>query len=190
MKKLLVILLPFFLGGCALINQNLRVEPQFSVMQSNIGQGKKVALRVVDDREEQLIGHRVTGYGSKAAKIETKQDLVELLKDSFIKGMRAKGFESAEDSSSDTSLKVELRSLTYDATMGFWTGGNIGKAAVKIIATQASGKTYEKVYRSEKEIRTAFIGSQETNAKVINGALSDVLDKIFSDTELWEFLVK
>jgi uncharacterized lipoprotein YajG len=157
-------------------------------MQSNIGQGKKVALRVVDDREEQLIGHRVTGHGSKAAKIETKQDLVKLLKDSFIQGMRAKGFEPVEDSSSDISLKVELRSLTYDVTIGFWTSGNIGKATVKIIATNTSGKTYEKIYHSEKEIRTAFIGSQETNAKVINGALSDVLEKIFSDTGLWEFL--
>jgi len=189
-KGLWVLLCVLSLGGCAYIDQNLRVEPQLTVLQSNVGNGKKVALRVVDDREKQLIGKRADGYGFAAAKISTEQDLAALLKNSFMEGMHKKGFEPVGDNDSNILLKVTLRSLSYDASRGLWTAGNIGEATVRIMASQVSGKTFEKTYRSQKEIRTAFIGSQETNAKVVNGALNDVLDKIFADEELWRFLAQ
>lgn len=85
---------------------------------------------------------------------------------------------------------TELRTLKYETAVGLWTGGNIGTAAIKVIATNPKGKTYEKSYRGQKEIRTAFVGSQETNAKVINGALNDVIAKIFEDKELMKFLAQ
>ena len=188
--KLIGLIFLVFLSGCAYIDQNLRVEPQVTIMQENIGQGKKIALRVVDDREDSTIGRRANGYGMDSAKISTDQDLVELLKSSFIDGMRKKGFEPVGDNDSNVSLKVELRSLSYDTSTGLWTAGNIGKAALKILATKESNKTFEKTYRSQNEIRTAFIASQETNAKIINAALSDALNKVFSDNELWDFLIQ
>lgn len=178
-----------FLAGCAYIDQNLRVSPHLSVLESNIGQGTKVALRVLDDRSEQLIGRRGAS-GFELAKISTDQDLVELLRDTFIDGVRKKGFEVVGSDDSDARLRIELRSLSYKTVTGFWTVGNVGEAAVKVIASQSSGKTYEKTYRSQHEVRTAFIGSQETNAEVVNGALSDVLSKVFADAELWNFLVQ
>jgi len=71
----------FLAAGCAYIDQNLKVAPQHSIAQENIGKGQKVVLRVVDDRDEQLIGKRKNGYGMDGAKISTDQDLVGFLKD-------------------------------------------------------------------------------------------------------------
>jgi len=178
-----------FLTGCAYIDQNLRVTPQVSIAQENIGQGKKVALRVVDDRDEQLIGKRGLQY-FPGGKISTDQDLVEVIRDAFIKGLHDKGFELVGENESNLLVKAELRSLAYTTVMGLWTGGNVGTAVVKVIANQPSGKTYERTYRSQKQIRSFFVGSQETNTKVVNQALTDALNKVFEDKELLKFLAQ
>ena len=188
MKKYILCLLIFYLGGCAYIDQNLRVTPNMSTTKENIGQGKQVALSVIDDRDEELIGKRGAQY-FPGGKISTNQDLVEVISDALIQGLSDKGFEPVrEDDSPNVSIKAELRSLSYTTATGLWTGGNIGTAVVKVIATQLSGKTYEKSYRSKKEIRSVFIGSQETNAKVVNEALTDALNKVFEDKGLLRFL--
>jgi uncharacterized lipoprotein YajG len=191
MKKLGIafMVLFFSLSGCAYIDQNLSVKPDLSFSSDNIGGGKKIALRVVDDRDDQLIGKRGVQY-MPGGKISTDQDLVEVLKNALSDGLRKKGFEPVGENDPSLSMKVELRSLAYTTAMGFWTGGNIGTAVIKIIATEPSGKTYEKTYRSQKEIRTAFVGSQETDAKVVNGALSEAINKIFEDKELLKFLAQ
>jgi uncharacterized lipoprotein YajG len=186
---LVILLLIISLGGCAYIDQNLRIDPQFTVSSEGIGNGKKIALRVIDDRDKQLIGKRGVQY-MPGGKITTKQDLVDVLKGALSDGLRKKGFEPVGVNDSPLSMKGELRSLEYTTSMGLWTGGNIGTAVVKIIATDPSGKTYERTYRSEKEIRTAFVGSQETNAKVVNEALSDTIKKVFEDKELLQFLAQ
>ncbi|MDD4899783.1 MAG: YajG family lipoprotein [Candidatus Omnitrophica bacterium] len=189
LKKIGLLLLILSLGGCAYIDQNLCIEPQLQVADANIGQGKKVVLKVIDDRDEQLIGKRGNQF-VPGGKISTKQDLAEILEKSMVDGLRKKGFDPVKNDELGNSLKVELRSLEYNTSMGLWTGGNIGTSVVKITATQPSGKNYEKTYRSQKEIRTAFVGSQETNAKVINGALANTLDKVFEDRELLDFLAE
>lgn len=190
MKKLLFVAsVALLVSGCAYIDQTLRIAPQVNVEEANIGQGKQVALRVVDDRDEQLIGKRGVQY-FPGGKISNEQDLAEVLKSALIEGLRKKGFKPVGDNESDHLMKAELRSLTYTTSMGFWTGGNIGTAVVKIIATQPSGKAYERTYRSQKEIRTAFVGSQETNSRVVNEALSEAVSKVFEDRVLLEFLAQ
>lgn len=186
--SMLAILLILSLGGCAYIDQNLRVDPRPTVYASDIGKGKKVALRVLDDRDDEVIGKRGATQAFAAAKITTDQDLADVLRNVFMDGMRKRGFEPVGPTDSSLSLKVELRTLAYDTSMGLWTGGNLGKAAVKVVATKPSGETYENTYRGQEEVRTVWIGSQETNAKVVNEALSGALDKAFADTALWEFL--
>ncbi len=191
-------LLMLSMTGCAFIDQQLRVEPHLTVVPSNIGEGKQVALRVIDDRQEQLIGKRgyhsgtyggVYGGLTGGAKISTDQDLAEVIRAVVRDGLRQKGFEPVDDNRADRSLKVELRALAYDTSVGLMTGGNLGKASVKVLASR-SGATYEKTYHSQQEIRTFFVASQETNAHVINAALSEALDKLFADADLWNFFIQ
>lgn len=190
MNRNIVLLLLFFssISGCAYIDQNLKVDPQFSIVPSQLGAGTKVSLLVLDERSDQLIGRRANGYGFASAKIETDQDLTEVLRESISKGLVKKGFVPVGKDGSPTFMRVELRVLAYDTAVGLWTAGNIGKSTIKVAATSPAGKTYEKTYHGKKEVRTCFIGSQETNSKVINYAFDAAIENIFKDEELMKFL--
>ena len=81
-------------------------------------------------------------------------------------------------------MRVELRALSYQAVEGMWTGGNVGSALIKVVATNRAGQTYEKSYRGKQEVRSAFIGTQEINAQVVNGAVTEAVEQLFQDEEL------
>lgn len=186
-KQIFALIFIILLSGCTFIDQKVKISPHLNIGTADIGKGKKVALDVLDEREDSLIGKRGTGM-VRGAKIATDQDVVELFNTAVAEGLQRYGF-SVVGRSEDvpTKLKVEIRSLNYDVTMGFWTGGNMGKASLKVVAT-VNDKIYEKMYRGEKEIRTAFVASQETNSKIINAAVSEVLESMFNDKQLLEFL--
>ncbi len=190
-KQVFASALIVLLSGCTFIDQKIKISPQFNIGASDIdigiGKGKKVALDVLDEREDFLIGKRGTGM-IRGAKIVTDQDVVEIFNTVIAEGLQHYGFFVVGRSEDvPTKLKVEIRSLNYDVTMGFWTGGNMGKSSLKVVAT-VNDKIYEKMYRGEKEIRTAFVASQETNSKIINAAVSEVLEAMFRDKQLLEFL--
>lgn len=187
-QVVILVFIIFALGGCAYIDQSLKVDSEITIPSSDIGAGKEVSLTALDERSEQMIGNRVGGYGFKAAKITTNQDLAELLKEYVSHGLKRNGFVPVKKDQSPTKMRVELRVLAYDTAMGLWTGGNIGKSTIKVIATSPEGKTYEKTYHGQKEIRTCFIGSQETNSNVVNCAFDDAVNNIFKDKELLNFL--
>lgn len=188
-KLALVLAILISISGCAYIDQNLKLEPQLAIAPSQVGAGTKIGLQVLDERSEQLVGKRMNGYGFATAKISNNQDLVGILTDSITKGLAKKGFLPVKKDDSSTSMRVELRVLQYDTAMGLWTGGNIGKATIKVVATSPLGKTYEKSYHGQKEIRTCFVGSQETNSKVVNCAFDSAIENIFKDDELINFLL-
>ena len=65
-----------WLAGCAWVSQTatLKLEPR--TIPSKIGQGRTVAVRVVDRRPARAIGHR--GLDSKNAAITTDQNVADL----------------------------------------------------------------------------------------------------------------
>lgn len=189
MKRSLVIVAVASLAGCTFIDQKVQIAPQMELAQVDIGHGKKVAMKVVDDREDSVIGKRGTGM-VQGAKITTDQDIPQLFTDAITDGLRKKGFIPAPFAESESpNLRVDIRSIEYDVSMGLWTGSNMGKASIKVLAKNGND-TYEKVYRGQSEIRTAFVASQETNAKIINGAITEVLRKMFDDRELMDFIAR
>jgi uncharacterized lipoprotein YajG len=160
-----------------------------NIASSNIGNGKEVALRVLDEREDSGIGKRGTGM-IQGARITTEEDIVQLFSDQITEGLKQNSFNVIPYSDqAPVILKVEIRNLDYDSSAGFWTIGNVAKSSLKVLVS-ANGKTYEKMYRSEEEIRTAFVASQKTNSKIINSSVSQVLGEMFADEELLKFLAQ
>jgi uncharacterized lipoprotein YajG len=180
MKRVVALFAGVVLTGCTFIDQKVEIQPQLDgPLGGNLGNGKQVGLRVVDEREDFVLGKRGTGM-VEGAKITTEQDVRQLFADSIAQGLRQSGFlPILELEGAPTAVRVEIRSLQYDVSMGLWTGSNMGKASIKVLANNA-GKTYGHVYRGQKEIRTMWVASQETNAKIINGAVSDVLRNMFA----------
>lgn len=178
-----------FLSGCAFVPQKANIAPTVSVMSTSEGQGIEVAVRVSDERPSKSLGRRGTAYGA-AAEITAAQDVAVIAQNEIIAGLNKKGF-AATDSQTKASAKltVEIRLLEYSTSQGFWTGGVHINGALKAVAYK-QGKSYEKMYRSEKEERIVIVPTAEVNEKWINDALSDVLTQLLEDQGLIMFLVQ
>lgn len=177
------------LTGCAFNPQTANITPVVTVMNSSDGKGVTVAVRVSDERPSKSLGRRGTAYGA-AAEITAAQDIATVVQKEIIDGLNKKGFTALkENEESNAKLSVEVRLLEYSTSQGFWTGGVNIKGALKVIATK-NGKTYEKMYRTDKEERVMVVPTADTNEKWINGALSEVLTQLLEDNGLTMFLSK
>lgn len=175
------------LTGCAFAPQKANIAPTVSVMSSSEGNGIGVAVRVTDERASKSLGRRGTAYGA-AAEITAAQDVAMIAQNEIIAGLKKKGFAAAEsESGARAKLMVEVRLLEYSTSQGFWTGGVHIKGALKAVASK-DGKSYEKMYRSEKEERIVVVPTADKNEKWINDALSDVLTQLLDDKGLVMFL--
>jgi len=187
MNKLLLITLCAFFSGCAFNPQKANVSPTVAVMASSEGKGVSVAVRVVDERPSKSLGHRGTAYGA-AAEITSVQEISFIVQREISAALQKKGFTVVEyNDSANPRLAVEVRLLEYTTSQGFWTGGVQIKGALKAIAANGS-RTYEKMYRSEKEERVVVVPTAETNERWINDSLSDVLNQLLNDNSLFSVL--
>jgi uncharacterized lipoprotein YajG len=174
-------------AGCAFNPQTATITPTVAVMASSEGRGVTVGVRVVDERPSKSLGRRGTAYGA-AAEITAAQDIATIVQNEIIEGLQKKGFSASDYSdSANPKLSVEVRLLEYSTSQGFWTGGVHIKGALKAIAVN-SGKTYEKIYRTDQEERVVVVPTAETNEKWINEALSEVLRQLLDDHGLIAFL--
>ena len=171
-------------SGCAFAPQTATLDPEVFVSASKIGEGKTIALRVLDERASEEIGRR----GIQMAKISIEQDLALLIEEKLTSGLQQKGFTVVEyDAAADRKLEVELRNLDYKTSMGFWTGGVHITGALKAEAV-AGARQYSEFYRTENEKRVIVNPTKEGNEKMINQGLSDLLGELFKDRKLFEFL--
>jgi len=178
-------------AGCkAYILQQANIAPTVTVVSSSEGTGVPVAVRVTDERPSTGLGRRGTGVFGDAAEITAAQDLAAVVQKEIIDGLKKKGFVAVDDSdASRTKLSVEIRLLEYSTSTRFFTGGVHIKGALKAVASK-NGKTYEKMYRTEKEERVVIVPTADTNEKWINEALGDVLKQLMDDGGLTIFLTQ
>ena len=177
-----------FLGACAFVEQKAVLNPDLLVIENDIGNGKEIGVEVVDERPEDTLGYRGGANLSKAAPITTDQDVEEVFDRKIREGLRRKGFQPIlRTEETLQSLRVEIRSLEYYTSTGFWTGGVHTKTALKVIAKNA-GKKYEQFYRGGNEERVVIVPSAEENETLINTAISEVLLSLFNDKKLFQFL--
>jgi len=181
------------LMGCELFSQNVNLNPTITTSQpttttqSTEGRGVTVLVRVVDERPSKSLGRRAGSFGP-AAEITSNSDFEQVVAEKVKESLQARGFSvSNSDSSSSATLNVEIRLLQYSTSFGFFTMGTHIQAALKAVATK-SGKSYEKMYRSDKEERTVIVPTAGMNEEWINVALSDVLTQLASDRDLIAFL--
>jgi len=189
MKYIALLTFCALFAGCAFNPQTANIAPTVAVMASSEGRGVTVGVRVVDERPSKSLGRRGTAYGA-AAEITAAQDIATIVQKEIIEGLKKKGFSALDYSdSANPKLSVEVRLLEYSTSQGFWTSGVNIKAALKAIAVK-SGKTYEKMYRTDKEERVVVVPTAETNEKWINDALTEVLRQLLDDHGLIAFLAE
>jgi hypothetical protein len=80
-------------------------------------------------------------------------------------------------------LQVEIHSIGYSTSTGFWTGGVETKAAVMCHASVASN-TYDKMYRYSGEERVVWVPTADHNSQLINKAVNEVRRRRVAGTRL------
>lgn len=174
-------------SGCAFNAQTVKLSPAMSLLPSDYGKGKEVVLSVVDERPKQAIGNRGGAYGA-GAEITSIDDVNGVIREKVREGLSAKGFQVVPGlTPARTSMKVEIRSIDYSTSVGFFTGGVHTRAAFKGICKNGRGE-YENLYRQESEERVVMVPTAETNEQWINQTVGQALEKIFRDQQMLECL--
>jgi uncharacterized lipoprotein YajG len=153
---------------------------------SDLGHGTTVIVRVQDTRPTLRIGYR--GLDSKLAEITTDQDLAVLFQAKIIEGLRQLGFNAVRSSDEAARvLKVEIRVFEYTTDMEFLKGIIRAKAVLHAY-TRTENFIFDQLYVAEQQQVAAEAPRASTNEKLINGAASDVLQRLLGDSKLVKFL--
>jgi uncharacterized lipoprotein YajG len=183
----IAILSHLLLTGCAITPQKATLRPEPKITRADVGRGVSVAVRVVDERPTRALGFRGTGAVT-GTDIVTDQDVAEVVHKAVEEGLKDYGFRLIPYSSeAPRSLRIDVRFLEYRTTHSFVTIILNGSAAIRVAATN-KGKTYENFYRVHNEKHYLIVPFAEENERVINQALSDVLQRLFDDKTLSAFL--
>lgn len=190
-KVLLSLVALAMAGGCAYTPQTVAIEPTLEVAASDIGGGREVSVYVVDERETTEIGRRGSGM-LRGAAITTEQDVAKVFSDTIIAnlnkmGYRASAVNSPAPAAGASLLRVDIRSIEYETSTGFWTGGVHARGSMKGTATR-DNRSYDKLYRVDEEKRVVVVPGADSNAQMINATVSAVIQEMFNDVELFRFL--
>lgn len=179
--------------GCAFTPQTVVIEPTVEIPAGDIGEGRNVSVYVVDERTTTELGRRGTG-AMRGAAITTEQDIATVFQTSIVENLNTMGFnatavtEGTADPGSSL-LRVDIRSLDYETSMGFWTGGVHTRGSMKATATR-NDHDYDKLYRVDEEKRVMVVPGADSNAQMINATASAILQELFNDVALFRFLAE
>jgi uncharacterized lipoprotein YajG len=181
-----IFLFTIFLAGCAYTPHKTNLLINAPVSSTDIGSGTKISIRVIDDRDSQIIGKR--GVGNLGANI-TASDLMPIITSAIDNGFKSKKFEIVSKDNSDVHLVVKLRAFKYLISQGFFTGGE--DISVVINANSRNGsKEFEQTYRYSNEERKVFIPDGSGLNDDLNAALNSTLTQLLNDKELDNFLIQ
>jgi len=178
-------------SGCAFTPQVVEIQPELDVAKSDMGRGAEVAVYVVDERDSKELGRRGTG-AMKGAAITTEQDMTVVFRDAIMAGLGEKGFAATAANSPaalgrGALLRVDIRNIAYETSMGFWTGGVHVRGSMKGTATK-SGESYDNFYQIDDEKRVVVVPGADSNEQMINTTVSALIQEMFNDAALFQFL--
>jgi uncharacterized lipoprotein YajG len=169
-------------SGCAFTAQRVNLAPQVRVSGSGIGEGRTVFVRSVDERTSNVLG--VRGGQGIGAEI-TADDVEGVVNRSLIDGLRQIGFQpTLQRVGGAPELRVEIRTVEYKITTGFWAGGLDANVALKAICIVGEARPYERLHRGHHEETILVVQSASQNELYINSALSRAIESVLADREL------
>lgn len=184
LKALAAVSLSFAAAGCAITSMDARIAPSLELADEDVGRGRIVGVTVVDERSTSDIGRRAVG----GAKIKMVDDLAAIYQASLVSGLKQKGFDARAGAVAGApTLKVEIRSLSYDVSTGWWSGGVETDSTIKVFALNAA-EEYERVYRANDDDRIVVVPGAKTNNRKLNLIVSSTLRQAVEDRKLLEVL--
>ena len=172
---------------CAFVDEEIMLRPVSDVPPSSIGQGRQIALTVVDERSSTLIGQRGP---DGTADIRSVQDVRRVVDGVLNQGLQNQGFVPVQSTGVEpVMLKVEVRDLVYEVADRLPLPEPRVNAALKVVA-QNGDRSFEQLYRTQTATESFLPPTAAEDSQLINRALSDVIDRVLSDRQLLEFLAE
>jgi uncharacterized lipoprotein len=176
------------LPGCALSPQTITIDPALQADGPKaIGQGRTLALEVVDSRPSPIIGER-GGVYPETSSISTTGDITPNIWRALSGILSDYQFSVVEgDADGSLKMKVVIESIDYVASGGSRVTGVTTSAVVGVVCVNGT-REFTGRYRGNTS-RDVFIPPDtEENQKLINETLAKVLDRVVSDEKLLEFI--
>lgn len=180
----------FSLTGCTLIPEQIDLQPQIESLSpaKKVGQGKPVAVKVVNLLPKNSIGGRPSA-GGPAAKISISNNMEQVVENTIYPVLEKYGFKPIPcyDENAPRKLTLRVVSLMYRQK----AGANIKVTCSIEVHAENKGKKYEKVYQSSS-VRSLFMWIPTTyeDTQEVNKVLSNTLTKIAGDEGLIYFLAR
>ena len=174
-------------SACAFTPHEVSITAEPSTTPSSIGDGVSVAFKVVDDRDDLVVGQR--GAGMQGADI-TANGIIPAIEKELKEGIEAKGFRIVSmGDAADADFEANLRAFKFFLETGFWTGAENTNVAIRVDAKKLD-REFVGMYRSNSEERTLVVPDGEAIDTKLSAALSEVLTDILEDRELMKFLAQ
>lgn len=187
-----LIIMMALVSSCAVIHQEVTLNPDVNVASTDIGKGRPIQLKTVDERTSTVIGSRgVKGGAAASAEITNSQGVLAVIQRSLLDGLRRKGFKPAlEEGSLQHGLRVDIRNLEYSLTPGIVMANLRAEAALKATCMVNRTQSYDRMYRGEERDRVFFVQFASENERYINSALSKAIQGLLDDRKLQECLAQ
>lgn len=186
-KPIVALIAAAVLAGCAQTPQTVRLAPDApDEMAVNYGQGRNVALRVVDNRLDKSELGELQNRNEEPAPLHTKQDLAYVVKLAAGQVLKAYGFNPTPwNGDAERRLTISIDSLHHTV------GAAIPRAvntSVKLSATAVHGnKSLKLKAEQNSNNQITHRPSPDENAEFIDDAITKALGRLYSD-DLAKFL--
>jgi uncharacterized lipoprotein YajG len=177
-KLLLALLMILSISAFASSSQPVvELNPQPTIKATSIGHGKDVVVQVIDARAK--------GFGN--AVIDPAQNVTQVFTEQVNKALRSNGFKPATVAKNNNQVVVRILNLDYAVAKGYFGSNSETTVSASVDAKNASG-TYSKTYMASAYSDSYLEANKQTPSDQVNTAVNQLMNNIFNDGELLQFL--
>lgn len=187
-KMMLAVGAALALAGCTFKHQAVRIQPVLDIAQSDVGKGRKILLKVVDERPKTTLGTR--GARGVGADMTIEGDVTQIVGAAIQDGLSRQGFSVSTDASEDRQLRVEIRNLDYDVIVGFWAGTLKVDTTLKGVCQHGGTRPYEGMHRGEFTESVQVVQGADANNGYVSDSVSKAINSLLADRELISCLAR
>ncbi|MEA3241427.1 MAG: YajG family lipoprotein [Pseudomonadota bacterium] len=174
--------------GCATLPQRLVIQPSIqTIAADNIADHQEISLRVIDLRPENPLGYLEDGHGNRQPFLATRE-LDMVIEKVLAAGLRKKGFIPLSGvHENNISLTVEIQQFNHRVSPGIVKVPVQTKISLRTTAVNG-GRKLTSYYSIDKQAVLALRPGIQQNQRLVNEALTAVLEQIFQDQKLFNML--
>jgi uncharacterized lipoprotein YajG len=175
------------LQGCALHNQDIRIDPTIDMPKSMTGSDKTIGLAVSDARETRKLGE-VGDPNRQMFDIAVNEDPSPAIRERIASSLAKLGYKVVPyQEGVEPSLSIEVQKLKLNSdkrALDFLT-----TLHAEVTAHAHSGtESFDKTFTVDQSMNTAGPAYKRDTTRLVNGAVSMALTDLLSDQQLLDTL--